>query len=304
MAELDANGSIQALNTFGANGLVSRHTTATNASVFYTFDERGNLAQRLDSSGVLSTDLYDAFGARTGTVPPSDPWGFGAQWGYQSDTETGLVLCTNRYYDPQQGRFATRDPSGYGGGVNLYSYTQNNPVNGMDPSGLHVDDNYWGGFGKPEDGVPAIGPVGASVNRNVAEAQSIRNVANQAFYRDKNGNMRVSGIGTVMTNRAFLYDWYIDQVRTGHRWDYKYHTHSDIAPGEKRGTYLFDNYGNFNAGAVAAALGLSRAEAIYGADIFHVKDHPTHPFPYPEDHGDEWIGKGFDWYMKTHECKK
>ena len=116
MAELDANGSIQALNTFGANGLVSRHTTATNSSVFYTFDERGNVDQRLDSSGVLSIDLYDAFGARTGTTPPSDPWGFGAQWGYQSDAETGLVLCTNRYYDPQQGRFVTRDPVGYDGG--------------------------------------------------------------------------------------------------------------------------------------------------------------------------------------------
>ena len=136
MAELDANGSIQALNTFGANGLVSRHTTATNASVFYTFDERGNLAQRLDSNGVvLSTDLYDAFGARTGTAPPSDPWGFGAQWGYQSDNETGLVLCTNRYYDPQQGRFLTRDPIGYAGGVNLYGYTANNPVNEDDADG-------------------------------------------------------------------------------------------------------------------------------------------------------------------------
>ena len=44
VAELDANGSIQALNTFVANRLVSRHTTATNASVFYTFDERGNVA--------------------------------------------------------------------------------------------------------------------------------------------------------------------------------------------------------------------------------------------------------------------
>gem|GEM_PF-2387598 len=136
VAELDANGSIQALNTFGANGLVSRHTTATNASVFYTFDERGNVDQRLDSSGVLSIDLYDAFGARTGPAPASDPWGFGAQWGYQTDNETGLVLCTNRYYDPQQGRFVTRDPMGYGGGTNLYSYTANNPVNEVDPLGF------------------------------------------------------------------------------------------------------------------------------------------------------------------------
>jgi len=150
VAELDASGNVQALNTFGVNGLVSRHTTATNASVFYTFDERGNVAQRLDSNGVaLSTDLYDAFGARTGTTPPSDPWGFGAQWGYQSDAETGLVLCTNRYYDPQQGRFVTRDPIGYAGGVNLYGYVGNNPVNSVDPLGLTFSpdpaskDKFW-----------------------------------------------------------------------------------------------------------------------------------------------------------------
>lgn len=48
------------------------------------------------------------------------------------------MLCTNRYYDPQQGRFLTRDPLGYAGGVNLYGYTQNNPINWADPDGLHA----------------------------------------------------------------------------------------------------------------------------------------------------------------------
>ena len=46
------------------------------------------------------------------------------------------MLCTNRYYDPQQGRFLTRDLIGYAGGVNLYGYTANNPVNETDASGL------------------------------------------------------------------------------------------------------------------------------------------------------------------------
>jgi RHS repeat-associated protein len=124
---------------FGANGLVSRSTPS--GTTWYAFDERGNVAQRTGSGGgVVSSDLYDAFGNVTRTGGP-DVFGFGGQAGYYTDTETGLILCTNRFYDPQQGRFLTRDPIGYGGGINLYGYTANNPVNGMDPDGTDALDN-------------------------------------------------------------------------------------------------------------------------------------------------------------------
>ncbi len=127
----ELNGNIPGETMFGAKGLVSRNTPATGTA-FYAFDERGNVAQRTDGSGaLLSTDLYDAYGTKR--AGPADVFGFGGQAGYSTDAETGLVLCTNRYYDPQQGRFLTRDPIGYGGGINLYGYTANNPVNWMDP---------------------------------------------------------------------------------------------------------------------------------------------------------------------------
>ena len=42
---------------------------------------------------------------------------------------------THRYYDPQTGRFLTRDPMGYDGGINLYGYVGNDPVNMVDSSG-------------------------------------------------------------------------------------------------------------------------------------------------------------------------
>ena len=99
---------------------------------------------------MLSADVYDAYGKVTAGAQP-DPWGFGAQAGYYTDRETGLVLLTHRYYDPAQGRFLTRDPMGYGGGINLYGYVGNSPVNGMDPSGL--EPGYWqtaGSFGLGE----------------------------------------------------------------------------------------------------------------------------------------------------------
>ena len=66
-----------------------------------------------------------------------DPFdGFGGQWGYQTDRDTGLVLCGQHYYDPATGQRLTRDPIGYDGGINLYSYVGSNPIMGMDPSGL------------------------------------------------------------------------------------------------------------------------------------------------------------------------
>jgi RHS repeat-associated protein len=46
------------------------------------------------------------------------------------------VLCGHRYYDPATGRWLTRDPIGYNGGVNLYGYVGGDPVNGSDSWGL------------------------------------------------------------------------------------------------------------------------------------------------------------------------
>lgn len=126
-------GDVTAVNTFGANSLVSRNTGA--GSTFYTFDAQGSVAQRLGSGqAVLSSDLYDGYGSVLSGG--GDVFGFGGQWGYYTDAGTGLVLMTHRYYDPQAGRFLTRDRISYNGGVNLYAYTANDPINGIDPTGF------------------------------------------------------------------------------------------------------------------------------------------------------------------------
>ena len=41
-----------------------------------------------------------------------------------------------RYYDPSTGRFLNEDPIGIVGGINLYQYTDNDPADLLDPSGL------------------------------------------------------------------------------------------------------------------------------------------------------------------------
>ena len=52
------------------------------------------------------------------------------------DTDTKLVHFGARDYDPEVGRWASKDPILFGGGVsNLYEYCVNDPVNYLDPIG-------------------------------------------------------------------------------------------------------------------------------------------------------------------------
>jgi RHS repeat-associated protein len=136
--ELDNSGSAIATNSFGALGLVSSYTGS--ASVFYSFDSEGNVTQRSSSAGtVLSDHMFDSHGAvSSGSL--SEPFGYKAQSGYYTDLETGLQLLTHRYYDPDAGRFLTRDPISYDGGINLYSYVRNDPIGLTDLIGLCADD--------------------------------------------------------------------------------------------------------------------------------------------------------------------
>jgi RHS repeat-associated protein len=134
VVELNSSGSVIATNTFGASGLISRNASGT--SVFYSFDSEGNVTQRADAGGnVLSNYFFAAHGVMlSGSL--TEPFGYKAQVGYYTDIETGLQLLTHRFYDPNTGRFLTRDPIDYDGGINLYAYTTNNPVNAVDPLGL------------------------------------------------------------------------------------------------------------------------------------------------------------------------
>jgi RHS repeat-associated protein len=59
--------------------------------------------------------------------------------GQYFDHETGLHYNRYRYYDPETGRFISKDPVKYAGGLNLHVYVPN-PIQWIDPLGLAGDE--------------------------------------------------------------------------------------------------------------------------------------------------------------------
>lgn len=57
-----------------------------------------------------------------------------------SGARNRIRISWHRYYDPATGRYLTPDPIGLEGGINLFVYANNNPVNWIDPEGLEVFD--------------------------------------------------------------------------------------------------------------------------------------------------------------------
>jgi RHS repeat-associated protein len=134
LAETDASGNITAYYVYGL-GLISK-ITPSNQSYFYHFDGIGSTVGISDSSGnMVNKYAYDAFGkvlAQDEGIP--NPFKYVGGFGVM-DEGNGLFYMRARYYDPEVGRFINKDPIGFAGGLNLFQYVANNPVNKIDPEG-------------------------------------------------------------------------------------------------------------------------------------------------------------------------
>ncbi|MBI4685852.1 MAG: transglycosylase SLT domain-containing protein [Nitrospirae bacterium] len=102
---------------------------------YYHADGLGSIKVITDSTGgIIKTYNYKAYGAiasQSGTL--SQPYMFTSR---EYDSETGFYYYRGRYYNPGIGRFISKDPIGFGGGINLYVYVHNRPTMLVDPLGL------------------------------------------------------------------------------------------------------------------------------------------------------------------------
>jgi RHS repeat-associated protein len=105
-------------------------------SVYYFHNDHLGTPQVLtdDTQAIAWKAVYTPFGGAVPSISTVDnPFRFPGQY---YDAETGLHYNYFRYYDPTTGRYVTPDPIGLEGGINLFAYTHNNPVNWMDLFGL------------------------------------------------------------------------------------------------------------------------------------------------------------------------
>ncbi|OEU66811.1 MAG: hypothetical protein BA863_07080 [Desulfovibrio sp. S3730MH75] len=100
-------------------------------------DQLGSILTVADMAGnSLQEILYDSFGGRIQNSNPDHDFYLGFAAGLH-DKDTGLIHFGYREYAPAIGRFITPDPMGYdGGGVDIYGYCLDDPINFIDRVGL------------------------------------------------------------------------------------------------------------------------------------------------------------------------
>ena len=123
--------------------------TAQERTAFCGYDASGNVIALVQATDPLLGARYEygPFGEvirMTGPLASANPFRFSTKY---TDDETGLLYYGYRYYNPRDGRWLSRDPLGEAGGINLYAFCGNDPVNRIDPLGLAY-------------GNPVLGPGG------------------------------------------------------------------------------------------------------------------------------------------------
>ncbi|CAN7591582.1 polymorphic toxin type 44 domain-containing protein [Pseudoduganella sp. LjRoot289] len=267
-------------------------SVASGASVYYIQTDQLNTPRAITDQANALVWKWDS--DPFGMLPPNETpvsstrFTFNPRFpGQYFEKETNLHHNYYRDYEPLTGRYLQSDPIGLGGGINTYGYVSSNPLTSYDPMGLK---EYSDSF---------VGPLPRGGYRT-SQMSKTRCGIIPPFPPgiDPAGNI---------SNARHNPWWFRDQVRNGGPMDYK-----------QRGA-LYQDFGNFNYGAVGTAVGFpsvtlareaGRAQQAAGTSRPEWgKPGPIlNPMagipPYGDDPEDQaWIQKGID-YCKCMESSK
>ncbi len=148
----------------GIGGLISveEHSGTHQGKYLYLYDATGNVTQIVKASDgtVVAKYEYDPYGKTrisVGSYASANPFRYQTKY---TDDESGLIYYGYRFYSHVMGRFINRDPIGERGGLNLYAFVANDPINKREYLGLAVlgegmhDEYIWWreGLGTTNDG--------------------------------------------------------------------------------------------------------------------------------------------------------
>ncbi len=139
LAETDGNNSVQYYYIHGPTGMLCR--IAPNGTVlYYLHDHRGNTVAMADAGKTVTHSYaYGDYGELRNIQEPTgdlNRYRFMGAYGITYE-DSILYYVRARHYDPIVGRFYSQDPLD---ALNLYTYAENNPMNGIDPSGMYAGD--------------------------------------------------------------------------------------------------------------------------------------------------------------------
>jgi RHS repeat-associated protein len=104
---------------------------------YFLKDHLGSIRAVAEADGSISMQYdYSPWGEQS-VISGNNPADFGFTGHY---TGVGPTLAPFRLYNAQLGRWISRDPIGEQGGMNLYGYVGNDPVNAVDPTGFFLED--------------------------------------------------------------------------------------------------------------------------------------------------------------------